>query len=58
MRKITIKEAAGIMQISEQCLRMMIRRGCFPGAIVSGTEKKRTYYLTDVMVENIMNGKG
>ena len=58
MRKLTIKEAADIMQISEQCLRMMIKSGNLPGALMSGSAKRRSYYLTDAIINNAMQGKG
>jgi len=57
MSKITIKEAASIMQISEQCLRMMIKAGKIPGAIMSGSEKRRSYYLTEAIIDNAIQGR-
>ena len=57
MSKITIKEAAGRMEISEQCLRMMIKAGKIPGAIMSGSKARKSYYLTDAIIENAIQGR-
>jgi excisionase family DNA binding protein len=56
MKKITTKEAARMMQISEQAVRMMIRIGRIPGASCGGTKLRRSYYITDEQVANLMKG--
>ena len=58
MSKITIKEAAGRMEISEQCLRVMIQTGKIPGAIMSGSKARRSYYLTEAIIDNVIQGRG
>ena len=56
MRKITMSEASKILQISEQAVRVMIQKNKIPGAICYGPEHRRTYYITDVQLENFMRG--
>ena len=56
MKRITTKEAARMMQISEQGVRMMIRIGRIPGASCGGTKSRRSYYITDEQVANLMKG--
>lgn len=57
MSRISIKEAAGRMEISEQCLRMMIKGGKIPGAIMSGSKARRSYYLTEAIIDNAIQGR-
>lgn len=57
MRKIGIREASDMMGISEQCLRVMIQNNAIPGAICYGSKKRRTYYLTDEIIENVTRGE-
>jgi hypothetical protein len=56
MRRITTKEAACMMQISEQAVRMMIQIGRIPGASCGGTKARRSYFITDEQVANLMKG--
>ena len=56
MRRITIKEAARMLQIGEQGVRMMIQNGCINGATFYGPKHQRTYYRTDEQVINHMKG--
>ena len=57
MSRISIKEAAVRMEISEQCLRMMIKGGKIPGAIMSGSKARRSYYLTEAIIDNAIQGR-
>lgn len=56
MKKITIKEASRMLGIGEQGCRMMIRIGRIPGASCGGTKSRRSYYITDEQVTNLMKG--
>ena len=55
MKRITITEASKMLNVSEQCTRMMIQAGQIPGASYHG-EGRKTYYITDEQVENLMKG--
>lgn len=58
MKRLTIKEAAQMMQVPEQWLRLSIYAGKIPGAYyLEGKNNKRgTYYVTDTQIENLMKG--
>lgn len=56
MRRITTKEAAQMMQISEQAVRMMIQFGRIPGASCGGSRARRSYFVTDEQIANLMKG--
>ena len=56
MKRITTKEAAKMMQISEQACRMMIQLGRIPGASCGGTKARRSYFITDEQVAKLMKG--
>lgn len=56
MRRITTKEAAQMMQVSEQAIRMKIQLGQIPGALMGGTKGRRSYWITDEQVKNLMKG--
>jgi len=57
MKRITTKQAAQMMGISEQGLRMMIQLGRIPGASCGGSKARRSYYITDEQVQKIMKGE-
>ena len=57
MEKITIKEAAAMAGVSEQAIRVMIQHGVIAGAKCYGPKHRRTYYVTDVQIENFMKGE-
>lgn len=56
MKRITTKEAARMMQISEQGVRMMIQLGRIPGASCGGSKARRSYFVTDEQIANLMKG--
>ena len=56
MKRISIKEAARLMQTSEQAVRVMIQRNRISGATCYGTKKRQAYYITDEQVFNMMRG--
>ena len=56
MKRISIKEAARMLEIGEQGVRMMIQNGCINGATCYGPKHRRTYYVTDEQVINHMKG--
>lgn len=56
MKKITIKTAADMAGVSEQCMRVMIQNNVIAGATCYGPKYRRTYYVTDTHIENFMKG--
>ena len=56
MKRITIKEAAQMMNCGEQQIRMMIQLDKIPGAFCYGPKHRRTYYITDQQVRAVMEG--
>ena len=56
MKKITTKQAAFMMGVSEQQIRIMIQLEKIPGAFCHGPKCRRTYYITDEHVTNLMKG--
>lgn len=56
MKRITVEEAARMMQVSSQQIRMMIQIGRIPGASCGGTKARRSYFITDEQVANLMKG--
>lgn len=56
MKRITTKEAARMLQMSVQGVRMMIQIGRIPGASCGGTKARRSYFITDEQVANLMKG--
>ena len=57
MRRITTKEAARMLNVGEQQLRMMVQLEKIPGAICYGPKHRRTYYITDEQIEKFMKGE-
>lgn len=51
--RISIKEAAQMMQTSEQFVRVSIFAGRIPGAYKVG----RTYFVTEEQIKNMMEGR-
>ena len=56
MRFLTIKEASQMMEKPEQAVRMLIQLDKIPGAFYTGPKYRRTYFITDEQVENLMKG--
>jgi hypothetical protein len=58
MKRISTKEAARMMGVAEQFVRVSIFAGKIPGAYkVEGRNGKRgQYYITDEQVKNLMKG--
>lgn len=56
MKRITTKEAARMLDVGEQGVRMMIQSGKIPGAFCYGPKSHRTYIITDEQVKNVMKG--
>ena len=56
MRRLSIKEAARLMQTSEQAVRIMIQLDRISGATCYGSKKHRTYYITDEQIFNMTRG--
>jgi hypothetical protein len=55
-KRITTKEAAQMLGISEQGLRMMVQLEKIPGAVCWGPKHRRTYYITDEQITKFMKG--
>ena len=46
MSRVTIKEAAELLDIPAQCLRIGLRQGKFPfGTAVQSSDRRYTYYI-------------
>ena len=56
MKRITTKEAARMMNVGEQQIRMMIQLKKIPGAFCYGPKCRRTYIITDEQIKNLMKG--
>ena len=57
MKRLTIKEAAQMMGASEQAVRMMVQLEKIPGAVCYGPKHRRTYWITDEQIKNLMKGE-
>jgi hypothetical protein len=55
MKRITIRQAAQMLDKSEQAVRVMIQKGLI-GAITNESKYRNTYYLTDTMIDDFMKG--
>jgi len=56
MKKISIKEAAQLLGVCEQQVRVMVQRNKIPGATCHGPKCRKTYYITDEQVTRFMKG--
>ena len=56
MKVISIKEASQMMQKPEQFVRMAVQLGKIPGAFTIGDRKRKTYFITDEQIKNLMKG--
>lgn len=56
MRRITILEAAKMMNCGTQQIRMMVQLGKIPGAFCTGKRPRRTYYIYREQIENLTKG--
>lgn len=56
MKRITTKEAARMLNVGEQAIRMMVQLDKIPGAICYGPKARRTYIITDEQITNLMKG--
>ena len=57
MKKLSIREAALMLQTSEQGVRELIKKGAIKGAAWYGSEKHRNYYITDGQITAYMKGE-
>lgn len=59
MKRISIKEAAQMMGVAEQFVRVSISAGKIAGAYrLDGKNNRRAqYYITDEQVKNLMKGE-
>lgn len=57
---LKIKEAAPLLEVSEESVRQMIQNGLIAGAgcwkSTHGKGKNRTYYITDEQIKNFKRG--
>lgn len=56
MKRITVKQAAEMMNVGEQQVRVMVQNGRIPGASYGGSKTRRSYFITDTQIENLMKG--
>ena len=56
MQKISIENAAKMLGVCPQQVRVMIQRDKIPGATCHGPKCRRTYYITDEQVSRFMKG--
>lgn len=56
MKRITIKEAAEMLNVGEQRVRVLIQQGKIKGPIWTGTKRRRNYIITDEQIINFMKG--
>ena len=56
MKRITIIEAARMMNCGTQQVRMMVQLGKIPGAFCTGKRPRRTYYIYREQIENLTKG--
>lgn len=57
MSKVTIEEAAKLLEISPQCLRVALQRDKFPfGIAVKQSERRYTYYINRKQLVNYIGG--
>jgi hypothetical protein len=54
--KITIKDAAQRVGVSDQCMRVMIQNGVIEGAKRYGPKTRRTYFITSEHIKNFITG--
>lgn len=57
MKRITPKQAAQMMKCGEQQIRMLVQLGKIPGAFCTGSKERRTYYIYDEQITNLMKGE-
>lgn len=57
MDRITIKEAAQMMDCGEQQVRVLCQHGKIPGAFCTGPKHRRTYYIYRDQIENLTKGE-
>lgn len=56
MQKITVKDAAQMLGVSPQAVRVMIQNNVIECATCWGPKHRRTYYVTDEQVKAFMKG--
>lgn len=58
MSRVTIQEAAKLLDISEQCLRVGLQQDKFPfGHAIKSSEKRFVYYINRKRLEVYLGGK-
>lgn len=56
MKRITVEQAARMMDCGTQQIRIMVQLDKIPGAFCYGPKCRRTYYITDEQITNLMKG--
>lgn len=56
MSKISVKQAADMAGVSTQALRVMVQHGVIDGAKCYGPKCRRTYFITNEIMDNFMKG--
>lgn len=57
MKRITISQAAKMLDCGRHQVRQMIQLGKIPGATYVGELPRRTYYIYDEQIINFMKGE-
>ncbi|MBQ1293170.1 MAG: hypothetical protein IIY21_03985 [Clostridiales bacterium] len=57
MGRITTKQAARMLNVGEQAIRMMIQLDKIPGAICYGSKAHRVYIVTEEQITKLMEGE-
>lgn len=56
--RVSVREAAEMLGMSPQCLRIALRMEKFPfGVAVKGSERRWTYYVNKVQLEMYLRGE-
>lgn len=58
MERMTVAEAAKIMQVSQQYIRLGLQRGVFPFGNAVKTSSRWTYWISRLKFEKYMKGEG
>ena len=56
-KSLSIKQAAVLLEVGDQAAREMIKARLIPGACCWGSEKHRTYYITDEQIKRFKKGE-
>ena len=55
--RVSIRQAAPLLETSEQGVRELVKRNMIPGACCWGSKKHMTYYITTEQIERFKKGE-